>query len=343
MANGSLVAPLRNVGVAVAAAGIGAGLASAIGLPAAPLLGATLGTTLASAARLRPEVPPFLRDFAFVMIGVTLGAISPDVLSDLHHVAGSLVVLTVSMALTVLIAGTVLARVFHTDAVTALLATSPGAMSYALALTTQGFGDARKIVVLQSLRLLVITTCLPPLLGAAAPTEARHAPAVMSLAASVVVLLLGLGLGLLAKRRNVPAGALLAGLAISMPLHVTGLVEGRPALVLTIFGFATAGAVVGTRFSGIAWKDLRALGMASLCVTGLGLAIAALCAEVTAHVLGRPFAEVLVAYAPGGVEAMASMALSLGYDPVFVSAHHIFRILLLFVTLPFVLRRLSRP
>ncbi len=64
------------------------------------------------------------------------------------------------------------------------------------------------------------------------------------------------------------------------------------------------------------------------------LAAALVGAIPVAQILGIPFGQVFVAFAPGGVEAMAAMALALGYDPAYVATHHLFRIILLFFLLP---------
>ncbi|MDX1737159.1 MAG: AbrB family transcriptional regulator, partial [Alphaproteobacteria bacterium] len=47
-----------------------------------------------------------------------------------------------------------------------------------------------------------------------------------------------------------------------------------------------------------------------------------------------PFGQLWVAFAPGGVEAMAAMAISLDFDPAFVAVHHLFRIIFLILILP---------
>ena len=48
--------------------------------------------------------------------------------------------------------------------------------------------------------------------------------------------------------------------------------------------------------------------------------------HTSGHILSHPF------------EAMAAMALALGYDPAYVATHHLFRLLLLFMIVPFCLR-----
>ena len=50
----------------------------------------------------------------------------------------------------------------------------------------------------------------------------------------------------------------------------------------------------------------------------------------------------LIAYAPGGLEAMVVLSLGLGIDPLFVSAHHFSRYFLINMTLPFLIRWLMR-
>jgi uncharacterized membrane protein AbrB (regulator of aidB expression) len=53
-------------------------------------------------------------------------------------------------------------------------------------------------------------------------------------------------------------------------------------------------------------------------------------------------AILIVAFAPGGVEAMAAIALSLGYEPTFVAAHHVFRLFLLSFLMPYIFVKLRR-
>ena len=60
------------------------------------------------------------------------------------------------------------------------------------------------------------------------------------------------------------------------------------------------------------------------------------------RMLDLPFGQVWVSFAPGGVEGMSSMALALGYDPVYVATHHVFRILLLIAILPVLIGFSSR-
>jgi uncharacterized membrane protein AbrB (regulator of aidB expression) len=48
-----------------------------------------------------------------------------------------------------------------------------------------------------------------------------------------------------------------------------------------------------------------------------------------------PIAELWLAYAPGGVETTAILAMALGLDAAFVSGHHVARVTFLSVIVPF--------
>jgi hypothetical protein len=53
------------------------------------------------------------------------------------------------------------------------------------------------------------------------------------------------------------------------------------------------------------------------------------------------FAEALIAFAPGGLEAMTLMAFALRLDPLFVGAHHLARFFIISLALPLVARWLA--
>ena len=56
--------------------------------------------------------------------------------------------------------------------------------------------------------------------------------------------------------------------------------------------------------------------------------------------IGLPFGQLLLAYAPGGLEAMIMMAFILDLDPAFVAAHQLVRYIGMILILPFLTERL---
>lgn len=327
--------------------GGGAMVAAMAGLPAAALIGATLAVSAASFCRLPVSIPGWMRNMAFAAIGCSLGSgVDGDMLELAVKWPISLCGLALAMSIILLVSSWVLAASFGLSSETAVLASSPGALSYSLAIAATGVGDARSIIVIQSIRLLSITTALPLVLdllnlrhGGVGGTPQHH----ITLAVTAGLFLLTLVLGLVMDRRRIPAAYLIAGVVLSGILHYTGVVSGRPQAGFLVIGFVITGSVIGARFTHIPLADIRQLIIASLSVVIISSGIAAIFAILAAAVLDMPFGQLWVAYAPGGVEAMAAMALSLGYDSAFVATHHLFRIIVLIFILPILLRFMRRP
>ncbi|MGW8192878.1 MAG: AbrB family transcriptional regulator [Desulforhopalus sp.] len=325
----------------------GAMIAVAAGLPAAALIGSTLSVSAVSFCRLPTSVPPWLRNMAFAAIGCSLGSgINTDFFELAVKWPLSLSGLVLVMGVILFFSSWVLIAFFGQSRITAVLAASPGALTYSLAIAATGIGDARAIIVIQSIRLLSITTGLPLVLDL---MRLQHGSNIggqqgsIPLTVTAALFLLTLLAGFFLNRWKIPAAYLIAGVVVSGVLHYLGYVSGRPQTGFLWTGFIITGSVIGARFTTIPLADIKRLVGAALTVVVVSSAIAALFAGLIAKLLDLPFGQLWVSYAPGGVEAMAAMALSLGYDSAFVATHHLFRIILLLFTLPFLLRIFRRP
>lgn len=317
------------------------------GLPAAALVGGTLAVAIAATAGVNVAVPDGLRNAAFTLIGVNLGAgITSHILSDIAQWPASLAAMAVTLMLSMLAAGWILVRVFGFSPPGAVLATAPGALSYVIALAAERPDEARSVMVLQSLRLFVITLALPQIIAAVdgqGGGAAVAAVAELNWWQGALVVIAGIAAGRAGTRLGLPAAYLLAGFAVSGLAHGAGWVEGRIPPEASMAGFAVAGAVVGARFRGLTRRDLARYGLAGITASLVGISLTGCASFVLAPLLNLSPGQIWVAYAPGGVEAMAGMALSLDYDPVFVATHHICRLLGLLLILPLVLRWADAP
>jgi membrane AbrB-like protein len=324
----------------------GAMVAIAAGLPAAALIGSTLAVSTVSFCRFPVSIPPWLRNMAFAAIGCSLGSgVNTDFLELAVKWPLSLSGLVLVMGVILFASSWVLSRYFGQSRITSILAASPGALSYSLAIAASGVGDARAIIVIQSIRLLSITTGLPLVLDLLNMPHGNGGGGHLgstTLMATAGLFLLTLLAGFVLDKRKLPAAYLIAGVLISGALHYAGIVSGRPQTAFLGAGFIVTGSVIGTRFTTIPLGDIRRLLGGALAVVAVSSTIAAMFAALAAKLLDLPFGQLWVSYAPGGVEAMAAMALSLGYDSAFVATHHLFRIILLIVVLPVLLRVLSR-
>ncbi len=96
------------------------------------------------------------------------------------------------------------------------------------------------------------------------------------------------------------------------------------------------GAVTGSRFAGTPLRMLLNFVGAALGSFAAAIIIVAMFAVVLVEFLSLPLAEVMIAYAPGSVDAMMLLALALNLDPVYVGAHHLTRIFFVSLTMPLV-------
>lgn len=318
----------------------GALTAAWLHLPAAALIGSSLFVSIGSLFRITVDIPGWLRNIAFTVIGCSLGSsITKDALAHAIHWPISLFVLGLAVMAIMFACSWMLTRFFSQSAETAVLATSPGALAYSLGIAAGGIGDIRSILVIQNIRLLLVTTLLPFVLdNFGFELGTVNSAAISGGSGSIVVILISLGVGLSISRWKIPASFLIVGMVLSGIGHYLGLVIGRPPSSFIFLGFAITGSMVGARFASIPLRDLKRLLLASFSVFLLSGLLALAFAVPIANLLNLPYGQVFVAYAPGGVEAMAAMAIALGYDPAFVATHHLFRIFLIFLFLPASLR-----
>jgi membrane AbrB-like protein len=329
--------PLRTIVLG----GAGAAVAEVAGVPAAPLIGASLAVSLAAWFGLRVRMHPWLRNLGFAGIGVSLGAgVRPTLFHDIVPWTLSLGFLAISLAVTLFTAAAILRRWFFHDQTTAILASSPGTMSYTLAVAEEGRGDVTVVLILQSLRLLLLASALPLAVFFLADVPARVSPAFTMAPIELAILVgLALALGTLLARTGLPAAILVSGMLVSGLSHFLGLSTGPTPGWAQFISFAITGCAIGARFSGVSRLRIRPLLIAACVTTAVATLVSGLFAVIVAWLTQLPAGQVWVAFAPGGVEAMAAIGIALGYDPAYVAIHHLTRILFLIIVLPVVLGR----
>ena len=323
--------------------GMGGALAYWLGFPAAWLVGSTVAVAFVSLTPLEPGVPAPLRNLAFAIIGASLGSgVDAETLSQASKWSVSLAMMLVGIPVMMAATYQYLHRVVGYDSGTALLSASPGGLSATMAMAAQGYGDIQRIALIQCFRLLFLTAALPHLIAPLMPV-ASSLPTPdpdMALPALASILALALLFGWLADRARIPAAYVISGVLVSAVLHAAGIVEGAIANWIMAPVFIVIGGIVGSRFVGFGIRDIMAgfrHGLVFVVIAGI---VSGLFAVVTANLVGLPLGQVWVAFAPGGLEVMAAMALAFDFDPAFVAFHHLVRIIGLALFLPLVVRKL---
>jgi membrane AbrB-like protein len=321
----------------------GGSLFDALGLPAPWISGTMLAVAGAALARLQVDMPGWLRQLAFVVLGFSMGAnITPATLARIALWPASLLFLAGSIAATTIVLSAYLRLVHRWDPATAAFSAVPGAFTYLLLMAMRSRADVPRVAVTQLIRLLVLTALLPLLLSALDQGAGTPRAALTSSAepAELVIALAGCGLvGAVCERLNLPAGTLLGAMFASTLIHGTGLTDARLSQGLLIPAYIVTGTFVGLRFKGVSLRLIVETLVAGLATVTLGLIVAGSFALAAALLLDLPLDQLLLAYAPGGVDVMAIMALALGLDPAFVGVHHALRFMSLSAVLPVWLRR----
>ena len=317
-------------------------VASTLDFPAPFLTGSALAVTIACSSGLKFQIPIVLRNLCFSVIGLSMGSgVTQDVIQSAKQWPVSLLVLSAGILITFLGAKLLLQNIWKFDVGTAILSASPGHLSFVLGLSSQSGGDLASISIIQSIRVLALVLVVPVLVASMDLSSVENIIPIETIlpAALAASLMFGLVCGAILNRFNVPAAYLLGGMLFSSLSHISGQISGTMPGWIMIPAFITMGSMIGTRFSGITFAQLKRAVFAGISTTLFAAIIAVTASFVVSGFLEIPIYQVLIAFAPGGVEAMAAMAVTMNADVAFVAAHHVWRIFLLTFLAPMMMRK----
>jgi membrane AbrB-like protein len=318
-----------------------------LGVPAAWLSGAVIATVLwGRLSRPRPMSKP-LADAAMLISGATMGAaVTPEAIAAMARYPLSLVTLVVGVFAIAGASMLWLTRVSGWRRDDAVLASVPGALSTVLAVAADRNADVASIAIVQSLRLFVLVTLLPSAVvlvgGGDASMLLGEGQPIASPAGLALVLIGGLALGQVFMRIGIAAPILLGATVVSTVAHITEIAPGVVPPVIATAGLVLIGVFVAERFGSLSLTVMRRTLPAALGSFSIGMAVAALFSGMAAWVAQASYADALVAFAPGGLEAMMVLALALGLDPLYVGVHHLARFLGIGFILPLLVGWLQR-
>lgn len=336
-------ASLRRTVPTLAAGAVGGFAFDWIDLPAAWLGGAAIAVAAASLAGLRAHVPLGLRAVVFCVLGVSMGTgITPETVHRVREWPISLALLPIVVAGVVWGSYVFLRGVARWDRATAFYASIPGALSYVMAVAVQSPADIKRVATSQSIRLLTLVAVLPLLVGgpaAEAAVDLVFPTAHAGLRDVAILIGCGAVAGLAFGRLGVPAGMLTGAFLASALLHGTGAVPALPLpMWLLVPGFVCLGALTGSRIGGIGFRAFAGLAVVSCGALVVGLAVSLAGAMAVVAATSATMAQALLAFAPGGIDAMTALAMLLGADPAFVATHQLVRLVLLLVCVPVAIR-----
>ena len=319
-----------------------------LGVPAAWLSGAAIAVTLWGLTGWAVPMPRALADAAMLTSGASMGAaVTPAAVAAMGRYPSSLALMIIAVVAISCTSAFWLMRVAGWRKDDAVLASVPGALSTVLAVAADREASVASIAIVQNLRLFVLIALLPSVVVLSG--GGQHSGALLGQGLPVAepgemafVLLGGLALGGAFTRLKVAAPVLLGATVVSTMSHGTGVVTGVIPPVVATGGLVLIGIFIAERFRNIQRGTIRTSLLAGLGSFGVGMGIAVAFASLAAWLAGVSFADGLVAFAPGGLEAMTVLALILGLDPIYVGIHHLVRFLSIGLVLPFVIAWLQK-
>ncbi len=322
---------------------LGGALFQILHLPAPWLSGALVGAVALIVVGIKPVVPDPVRDLGMLFAGALTGsAITPDMLRALERYPVSLAILTLTSIAIVVVGRFAMMRVFRWDSASATLASVPGALSAVIGAVSETRVPMLPIVAVQAFRMFVLVAVLPSATLLAVREVPMKPPEWIAAGPFLLMMLAAVLVSWLFQRWRIMAPFLLGGMAAAGLLHVTGLVSGNPPAEVTALAMLIVGVYAGSRFSGLDGATVRSLFLPGMLLLFVTVAVAGLGAWLTAWLARVPLPEALVAFAPGGLEAMVVLGLAMGLDPLYVSSHHVARFVMIAASLPFLARRLTR-
>ena len=146
----------------------------------------------------------------------------------------------------------------------------------------------------------------------------------------------------LAKLFRMPLPHLLGPIFLSSILHITGIIQLHKISEVVIIAQLTIGATVGARLAQISLFELKTVLFDACIISGLIITTYLLVAWLIVTSSDVTFLSIWLAFVPGGLYEATILALIFGYDVAFVAFHHLVRVLLIFVSMPIFVNRISK-
>ena len=317
------------------------------GLPGGLISGAMFSVGIAALAGRLLAVPPLLTQTVLVLLGISLGSlVSRQLIQHVSSYPLTIGLLALATFCSTFASSLYLQRVHGWDPTSALLAGSPGALSQITILAVEKGADVAGIAVVQTMRVIILTAALP-LLVALSGIPSQASPVLGAATASplelAVLIAASVAVALLLRLAKFPASWMFGAMIASSVLHGTSLIEGGLPDWIRNIALVGIGALIGSRFARVRISTLLKHVNAGLGSFSVAIAISAIFVTLIVTTTHVRFADVVVAFAPGAMDAMLALALTLHIDPIFVGAHHLSRFVFVSITTPGIVHLFGRP
>jgi membrane AbrB-like protein len=316
-------------------------------LPGGLISGAMIAVGIAAIAGRPLAMSPILTQTVLVLLGISLGSLaSRELLQHISAYPLTIGLLALATFCSTFGSSFYLQRVHGWDQTSAFLAGSPGALSQITILAAEKGADVPAIAVVQTMRVIILTAALPLLLaltGMAPVSPPAMAVAIASPLELIELVAASVAAALVLRLIKFPASWMFGAMLGSSVLHGAGLVEGSLPPWMRGVALVGIGALIGARFARMRAKTLLSHVNAGLGSFAVAIVISAIFVGVIVMTTHVRFADIVVAFAPGAMDAMLALALTLHIDPIFVGAHHLSRFVFVTIATPGIVHLFGRP
>jgi uncharacterized protein len=316
-------------------------------LPGGLISGAMIAVGVAAIAGRPLAVPPIMTQIVLLLLGISLGSLMSRQL--LQHVSAyplTIALLALATFCSTFGSSLYLQRFHGWDRTSAFLAGSPGALSQIILLALEKGANVPAIAVVQTMRVIILTAALPLLLaliGIAPASPLSLTTAIASPLELTELIAASVAVSLLLRLIKFPASWMFGAMIGSSVLHGIGWVEGGLPPWVRAVALVGIGALIGSRFARMKPKTLLSHVNAALGSFVIAILISGVFVVVIALTTSVRFGDVVVAFAPGAMDAMLALALTLHIDPIFVGAHHLSRFVFVTIATPGIVHLFGRP
>jgi len=316
-------------------------------LPGGLISGAMIAVGIAAIAGRPLAVPAIVTQTVLLLLGISIGSVvSRELINHVSAYPVTIGLLALATFCSTFGSSLYLQRVHGWDRTSAFLAGSPGALSQITILAVERGADLPAIAVVQTMRVIILTAALPLVLAlagvatSASPAMTQAVATPLGLLAMLVASLVG---AVALQLIKFPASWMFGAMLATGVLHGTGWVDGGLPPWMRGMALVGIGALIGSRFARMRVKTLIGHIHAALGSFAIAVAISAIFVLVIVLTTHVAFSDTLVAFAPGAMDAMMALALTLHIDPIFVGAHHLSRFVFVTIATPGIVHLFGRP
>jgi len=296
------------------------------------MLGALTFTLIGAVTHGHTYVPKQARAVCSPVLGVLIGSrFSLEIINQASDWLLALLLMTVFVTLTSYLGFLFFQKVSKQDPATAFCAAVPAGISELMMVGPELGANMQTVILSHLARIVVVVFAIPLAFWFFLDVETQRnvmSPQWFSVEWSEAIILIICGVSglLLGRRLRFPAAPLTGPLLLSAIAHICGLSHSAPPLLLVIIIQIVVGAAVGSRFVNIDGSETTRHLFFGIIWSLISLVLALAFAAFGSKLIGYELSILLLGMAPGGVQEMTIVALSLGLEVAFISLLHIARI-----------------